>query len=347
MKDSVFSLFVQIIEEWGLSSLFKVTKNPMEITCVNGNKIIFKGLDDPEKVKSINGITTVWIEESSELKKEDLQQLQLRVRGKHLKNPVEFIQTFNPINEHHWLKKMYFDQDQPNTQILKTTYLDNPFLDDGYIQTLENLKHQDETYYGIYALGLWGSLENLIYKNYVIESITIKDEDFDYLFYGMDYGFNDPTALVKVGILNDEIYILDELYKKELTNADLIKLMKEVEISKSIVITADSSEPARTTDIQREGYKIKGAKKGPGSIKHGIDFIKTRKIHIAPHCVNFTKEIQAYSYKKNKAGDVTEEPLANGNDHILDALRYALEDFRKARLPQGRARTLTKGMLGL
>src|SRR5690606_29369327 len=197
----------------------------------------------------------------SELNREDLKQLQLRVRGKNLKNPVEFIQTFNPISEHHWLKKDFFDKGQPDTQIIKTTYLDNPFLDDGYIRSLENLKEQDETYYNIYALGMWGSLGNLVYKNYQIEPTPYLEEEFDHIFMGSDFGFQDPTTLIKVGIKNDEIYILDELYRKHYTNTDWIKLLKEENISTKVWITADSSEPARIKDIQRAGFKIKSAKK--------------------------------------------------------------------------------------
>lgn len=345
LKDSVFDLFVSTIEAWGLSKLFKITKNPMEITCVNGNKIIFKGLDDPEKIKSISGVTSVWVEEASELTREDFQQLNLRIRGKNLRNYVQYLITFNPISETHWLKKDFFDRKQPSTTIIKTTYLDNPFLDDSYINSLENLKNMDHQYYRIYALGEWGSLGNLVYSNYSIEDIPLDLDYYDEIYNGIDFGWNDPTAFVKVGVKDGNIYILDELYRRELTNPEVIELLKDKLTPKEWII-GDSSEPDRIREFQRAGYRMSGAKKGKNSIRHGIDFIRSKKVYIHPNCINFINEIQSYKYKEDKNGQVFEDPV-DFNNHLLDALRYALENLRKLAGSRKPGRQITKSMLGL
>lgn len=345
LKDSVYAKFVEIIEEWGLSKLFHITKAPLEITCLNGNKIIFKGLDDPEKIKSITGITNIFIEEASELNPDDFQQLQLRIRGKQLKN-VQFLLCFNPISEHSWLKKRFFDNDEPNTSIYHTTYLDNPFLDDAYISNLEHLKQVDENYYNIYALGHWGVLGNIIFKHWSAENLDeYEDEYFDSITYGEDFGWNDPTALLKVGRKDDTIYVLDELYEQHLTNTDLIKKMKRI-VNKSYMVYGDSSEPARIKDIQRAGFKIKSVKKGKGSILGGIDFIKSHNLVINTRCTSLLKELQSYKWKENKSGEAKDEPV-DFNNHAIDALRYALEAERLSMRPKNKARPVTKGMLGI
>lgn len=346
LRDSVYAELKRVIDDWGIEKLTVSTVSPLSIKFLNGSEIIFRGIDDKEKIKSISGITSVWIEEASELTKEDYNQLQLRVRGKRLKWKVEFIITFNPISEHSWLKKMFFDEEQPNTTVLKTTYLDNPFLDDNYIQTLENLKRIDENYYNIYALGHWGSLGNLIFKHWITDNLDeYEDSYFDDITYAVDYGWNDETALLKVGRKGDTIYVLDELYEQHLTNTDLIKKMHRT-VNKDYMIYADSAEPARTRDIQREGFKIKSVKKGKDSIRHGIDFIKSHNLVVNTKCTNLIKELQTYKWKEDKDGNTKDEPVDFMN-HAIDALRYALENERLARRPKNKAKTITKGMLGI
>lgn len=155
IRNSTFSLLRGTISEWGLTKLFKVNKSDMDIFCNNGNQIIFAGLDDVEKLKSIHGVTGMWIEEASELIQEDFQQLDLRLRG-HTNNYKQIIISFNPISITHWLKKVFFDQRKDNSTVIHTTYKDNAFIDEEYKKTLESLKEQDPYYYSVYALGEWG-----------------------------------------------------------------------------------------------------------------------------------------------------------------------------------------------
>ena len=171
LRESARAEIIGAIEDMGFAKLFKYSTAPtgeMTITCKNnGNKIIFRGLDNKEKLKSIKGITGLWLEEASEFTLDDFTQLDLRLRGK-LKNYKQIVLSFNPITSKHWLKKRFFDTKDKDATVLHTTYLDNRYLDDKYIEVLENLKHTNNTYYQIYALGKWGVLKGLIYTDYTI-----------------------------------------------------------------------------------------------------------------------------------------------------------------------------------
>lgn len=164
-RDSTYALFRQVISKWGLDSLFRCTDSDMRITCVNGNSVIFKGLDNPEKLKSVTfrkgEATDIWIEEASEIKEADFNQLDVRLRGKG--SHKQIVLTFNPISALHWLKKRFFDNPDPRAAVLKTTYRDNRFLDDAYRQTLESFRDTDPYYYAVYCLGEWGVLGSTIF----------------------------------------------------------------------------------------------------------------------------------------------------------------------------------------
>jgi len=341
LRFSVFSLFQDMIAQWQLTPLFKINKSDMTITCVNGNQIIFAGLDDVEKLKSIAGITGIWIEEASELEQKDFQQLDLRLRGstKHYK---QIILSFNPISALHWLKKVFFDFKKENATIVKSTYKDNKFIDPEYVKVLEDLKNQDATYYKIYALGEWGVLGNLVYTNYVIEDIPTDENHYSSIYYGLDFGYNDPSALVKIGWKDNEIYILDEIYERHLTNTELIKECQN-RVNKRFLIIADSAEPDRIEEFKKAGFRIQPCTKGKDSVRFGIDWIKRHKIHIHPSCVNTIKEIQTYKYREDKDGNVLDEPV-DVNNHAMDALRYATEALRNERPSSPEALLLVRGM---
>lgn len=325
-RHSTFALIVGIISSWKVTALFKINKSDMEILCEgNGNQIIFTGLDDVEKLKSIAGITDIWVEEASEITQEDFQQLDLRLRGK-TPWPLQITMTFNPISALSWLKSFFFDIPKENCIVHKSTYKDNRFLDDEYKKVIEDLKNQDHTYYQIYGLGEWGVLGNLVFHNYVFEDIPYKEQDFDAVYQGLDFGFNHPSALVRVGFKDEELYVFDELYEKGLTNAELIQEVGRM-IDKRKQITADSAEPARIKEFRQAGYNVVPSVKGTGSVKDGIDWLKRHKIHISKKCPNLLAEMQQYSYKKDKNDNVLDEPIEFKDDAIA-ALRYAIEPIR-------------------
>jgi phage terminase large subunit len=324
-RHSTFALIMAILRSWKVLGLFKVNKSDMEIGCLNGNQVIFTGLDDVEKLKSIAGITDIWVEEASEITQEDFQQLDLRLRGK-TQWPLQITMTFNPVSALSWLKSFFFDAPKENCVIHKSTYKDNRFLDDEYKKVIEDLKNQDYTYYQIYGLGEWGVLGNLVFHNYVFEDIPYKEQDFDAVYQGLDFGFNHPSALVRVGMKDDELYVFDELYETGLTNAELIREIAKL-TDKRKQITADSAEPARIKEFRQAGFNVVPSVKGAGSVKDGIDWLKRHKIHISKNCPNILAEMQQYSYKKDKDGNVLDEPIEFKDDAIA-ALRYAIEPLR-------------------
>ena len=164
-RDSTYALFRQVISKWGLSELFSCKDSDLRISCANGNSVIFKGLDDTEKLKSITfpkgELTDIWIEEASEVLEEDFNQLDVRLRGKGAHK--QMVLTFNPVSVLHWLKLRFFDRKDPRALVLKSTYKDNQFLDEDYKRTLEGYKDTDPYYYSVYCLGEWGVLGQTIF----------------------------------------------------------------------------------------------------------------------------------------------------------------------------------------
>lgn len=322
IKNSVFLLLTDIIKSNDLGAFFTINKTEMSIQCANGARIITSGLDDVEKLKSVAGINRIWIEEASEISEQDFNQLDLRLRGKNNVG-YQLTLTFNPISELHWIKRLFFDVGVADSFILKTTYLDNSHLDDKYIEALERLKDQDYQYYRIYCLGDWGSLGNLIFTNW--EKADLADNNFDNFFNGGDWGFaDDPFAAVRVhhDKMRKTIYITDEIYQTGLHNDESAELVKAMIGSE--MITMDSAEPKSIADYKRLGVKSKGAKKGQGSVEHGIKWLQGCKIVVDERCINTIKELTSYKWREDKNGNVIAKPV-DMNNHIIDALRYALE----------------------
>lgn len=324
IRNSVFRLMVEMINEMELHSLFRVNKTEMTITSATGSSIITSGLDDVEKLKSVANINRIWIEEASEITEQDFNQLDLRMRGQS-KIGYQMTLTFNPISETHWLKKKFFDVGMDSSYILKTTYLDNRFLDEQYINTLKELERQDEQYYRIYALGEWGTVGNMIYSNWRKEDLSIIKESFDNIYNGLDFGFaDDPTAYIRLHLDNKrkKIYIVDEFARNGLHIDQIATKLNS--IMPNEMVTCDSSEPRSIADLRRHGIKASGAKKGAGSVEHGIRWIQGYEIIVDNKCTNTIKELSSYKWKEDKDGQTIPKP-EDKNNHLLDALRYALE----------------------
>lgn len=324
IRNSVFRLLAQMINDANLEQYFKINKTEMTITCATGSSLITSGLDDVEKLKSVANINRIWIEEASEVSESDFNQLDLRLRGQS-KVGYQMTATFNPISETHWLKRSFFDIGRPDSFVLKTTYKDNKFLDDKYIGTLLELEKQDYQYFRIYALGEWGSVGNIIYSNWEKQDLSDMKYVFDNTFNGLDFGFaDDATAFVRVHLDNKRktIYIIDEFALRGLFIDDIAKELNE-RIGTEY-ITCDSSEPRSIADLKRNNIKALPAKKGPGSIEHGIKWLQGHKIVVDESCTETIKELSTYKYKEDKDGNVIAKPV-DANNHLLDALRYALE----------------------
>jgi phage terminase large subunit len=325
-RHSTFDLLLSIITEWHMLSLFKVYLSEISLICkANKNEILFVGLDDVEKLKSMHGITSIWVEEASEITEAEFNQLDLRIRGvtKHKK---QIILTLNPITVNHWIKKRFFDRKEESCITHHSTYKDNLALDSDTIRRLESIT--DPYFRTVYVLGEWGVFGNAVFSNYVIDEFNYDDSSLENSSVGIDFGFVHASALIRVGFLNDELYIFDELFGKGWTNPDFIAYIKEKYGSDSCYwhIIADGAEPDRIMEFERAGFiDIRKAKKGAGSVRFGIDFLCSRKIHIhATKCPNMAREIASFKRREDKEGAVL-DAFVDINDDCIAALRYAVE----------------------
>lgn len=330
IHDSTYAELKEVIELNKATKAIKINQTLKRFECKNGNICIMKGLDDPEKIKSIKGITKIWIEEATEFSENDIKQLMLRLRGKGEKK--QFYLTFNPIDANHFIKKYFFDIKRDDTTIKHTTYRDNKFIDEDYKKELENYENTDHYFYMVYCLGEWG----VISKAKVFHNIKIWDYDWKALDnerWGMDFGFIHASTLMGSVEHENQLYLLPELYHKGLTNSEWLKKVDNYEhYDRKKYIVADSAEPARIKDFKNSGYLIKGAKKGTGSLRDGILYLanfETINIH-KTFCPNASIEFQNFKRRELKDGTITEE-FVEINDDTIAAIRYSREDLIKRR----------------
>jgi len=331
IKKSVWTLMKNLISLWGLSKQFHLNQTDRTMTYKpTGSQFMFSGLDDAEKLKSIEGVTSIWVEEATELIQEDFEQLDLRLRG-DFGCIKQIILTFNPISDQHWIKKIFFDDPIEGVFTLHTTYLDNSFIDDEYKMVMENKKKSNPRYYGIYALGKWGTAEGLIFNN--VTQRLIKEAEIQGLecYQGLDFGYtNDPTAFSQSYIddINKKIYVYDGFYQKGMTNKVIADEIKKMLAHKHIT-TADSSEPKSIDYIKGKNVRLVGALKGADSINTGIDFLLEYEIIVNAHLVEFMTEFDNYSWGVDKkTNKPTNKPIDDFN-HFIDSFRYAVERLFK------------------
>jgi len=322
LKHSVYDLIKYIINDWGMNDLFKFSRSDLTIICkINNNEILFTGLDDVEKQKSIFGITDIWVEEASEITEVDFDQLCLRLRGIS-PYPMQIIITFNPISTYHWIKKRFWDKKE-KAFIHESTYLDNKFLDARTKSWLEDIK--DPYFKSVYVKGDWGVFGNVVFTNWIVEDFNYTEEDLENFSVGMDFGFGHASTMILLGYRDQDIYILDELYGKGWTNADFIQAAEETFINLNYwSISADAAEPDRILEWQRKGYNVHAVKKGKNSLNYGIDYLCQHRIYIHPRCVNTIKEFQSFKRREDKDGNVIDK-FVELNDDCIAAIRYGTE----------------------
>ncbi|KEI18271.1 PBSX family phage terminase large subunit [Clostridium haemolyticum] len=342
-KDSTYAQLKWAIHQLKVSHLWQCKKSPMEIIYKpTGQKILFRGLDDPMSITSITVevgyLCFCWFEEAYQVTNEDdFNKVDMSIRGELPPGLFKQITlSFNPWNEKHWLKKRFFDVKDDDILAMTTNYKCNEFLGKDDIKIFEKMKKTSPRRYAIEGLGEWGIAEGVIYDNWV-------EKEFDYREIakrpgviptnGLDFGYKaDPTAFIclLVDKENKEIYIYDEHYEKGMLNNQIADMIKYKGFAKESII-ADSAEPKSIEEIRRAGIsRIKEARKGKDSIINGIQHILQYKIYIHPKCQNTQVELYNYVWDSNKEGKQLNKPIDDYN-HLLDAFRYAMEALQNER----------------
>lgn len=356
LKDSCFTELKWAVHRLKVDAWWEFKESPLEATYKpTGQKIYFRGLDDPLKVTSITVDVGVlcwaWLEEAYEVMNEDdFNILDESIRGGVPEGSGLFKQwtiTFNPWNEHHFLKKRFFDApSDPDILAITTNYMCNEWLDAADIKVFEDMKKRNPRRYAVAGLGGWGIVDGLVYENWKEQTFTpISRKEYEDMepgerpehpvfkdeltsCFGLDFGYtNDPSTLF-CGLLDQkakQLFVFDEMYEKGLSNKRIAENIKDMGYGKER-ITADSAEPKSIDELKSLGLRVKGAMKGKDSIKNGIQWIQDLEIIIHPRCVNFITEISNYTWDKDKFGTKLNVPIDDFN-HLMDAMRYALEKY--------------------
>ena len=338
LRDSCYAQLKWAIHRLKVDNFFKCSTSPLEITYKpTGQKILFRGLDDPLKVTSITvevgSLCRLWIEEAYEITSEDaFDRLDESIRGQLPKGMYhQVVLTFNPWSDRHWLKKRFFDEPSKNVLAMTTNYMCNEFLSEADLVLFEEMKKNPRRYRTA-GLGEWGIVEGLVYENWEervfdVHEISIRPSVRS--AFGLDFGYVNDASTLFCGLVDTvarEIYVFDEMYEKGMSNEDIRSKVSEMGYSKER-IKADSAEPKSIAYLRKAGLtRIRAAKKGPDSIRAGISIIQDYKIIIHPRCVNFITEISNYTWDKDKFDNAINKPIDDFN-HLMDAMRYAMEDF--------------------
>lgn len=338
LRDSCFAQLKWAMRRLHVEKYFKCSVSPLEITYIpTGQKILFRGLDDPLKVTSITVdsgcLCRLWIEEAYEITKEDdFNRLDESIRGQLPEGMYhQVVLTFNPWSDRHWLKKRFFDTPNPNVLAMTTNYRCNEFLSKSDLVLFEDMKKNPRRY-AVAGEGDWGVVDGLVYENWkeqVFDTSEITRRATVKSAFGLDFGYtNDPSAFIclLVDETAREIYVFDEMYQKGMSNDDIGEELVRRGYSKER-IRADSAEPKSIAYLRKKYLRrIRAAKKGPDSIMAGVTLIQDYTIIIHPSCVNFITEISNYTWATDKFDNKINKPVDDFN-HLMDAMRYAMEDF--------------------
>lgn len=336
LKDSCFAQLKWAMRRLGVEQWFKCTECPLEITYrPTGQKILFRGLDDPLKVTSVTvdvgALCFLWIEEAYEVMSEDdFDRLDESIRGilpDGLYHQVTL--TLNPWSDRHWIKKRFFDTPSSNVLAMTTNYMCNEFLGDSDLALFEEMKKNPKRY-KVAGLGEWGAVDGLVYENWKEQAFTIDEVrrlPGAKAIFGLDFGYTtDPTAFF-CGIVDKNerrLYVFDELYERGLTNRAIADKVQRLGYAKETII-ADCAEPKSIAELREFGLpRVRASKKGADSILNGVQRIQDYEIIVHPRCVNFLTEISQYQWEKDRFGKYTGKP-EDDNNHLMDAMRYAFE----------------------
>jgi phage terminase large subunit len=356
-KESTWAAFLSSLREMGLRNNidYRLKTSKYEIIFNNGSRIIFKGTDDPEDLKGLEGIDVVWLEEATAIDFNIWQELKTRLRGKakmmtngkRRRKFNQFYVTFNPESEEHWLKDEFFtfDENTPHRtlggirrdliSVTHSTFMDNHFVDsEEYFEQMRSMEKTDPTQFRVKAYGEWGRFGEAIYENFRIEQFNVRAESSKYranVWYGLDFGHTeDPTALVGAIVNNNEkkIYIFDSVYFPKIRDEDLASKIKTSHV-RNYPVFGDCHSQHRIDELNYQGATnvVPGFK---GNKMNRVTKLKEFEIIILPKCREFIKEIDNYQWKRDKkTGKKITDKLPDGNDHLLDALSYAITPMMK------------------
>jgi len=337
--DSTYAQLRWAIRRLGVEHLWRAAREPLELTYTpTGQRILFRGMDNVEKLASTTVeqgyLCWVWLEEAFEITRQaDFDKLDLSVPRGELPLPLfkQTTVTFNPWNENHWLKSRFFDQPDEQVLAITTDYRCNEFLDDTDRALYERMRTENPRRYAVAGLGEWGHSEGLVFENWSVEDFSFGDlrrEGVRHIF-GLDYGYtNDPTAFIAAAVDEDQkrLYIYDEHYEKRMLNEAIAAMIREKGYHKER-IRADSAEPKSNDDLRRLGItRLQAADKGRDSVAAGIARLQEYRILVHPRCVHTAAELAAYTWQEDGRQGVYCNRPCDRDNHLMDALRYAMED---------------------
>ena len=349
LKLTCLPLIISLLQEYGIWDQCSFNQSVPITIRYRSNQFVFLSIDDPEKIKSTEWHYE-WIEEANELDFQDFVTLKTRLSGPAYKCEYhsrrgggenceqcehnQIFLSYNPMDEGDYLNTKL--QDERSIEYIHSTYKDNPTLSDEYIRLLEDLEQQDEASFKIFAKGEYSKVQGIIYQPYTIIHPENWPEHFDEVIYGLDFGFNNPTALLEIGIKDfRKLYLRQRLYKSGLNNSKLIIELESLVSDKSNPIYADAEDPNRIDEIHNEGFNIHPADKGQDSVIAGIQFVKSFSLFSRSDNTDLHKERGIYKFRTDKNGKVLDEPVKFMN-HLMDAKRYAIYTHFRGKVKGGR-----------
>ncbi|MBS1562567.1 MAG: PBSX family phage terminase large subunit [Bacteroidetes bacterium] len=315
LRMTAMKTVIDLLQEYGLYE--KKNHNMTDRTYRHGsNVLVFTSIDDPEKMKSAEW-THVWMEEANEFTYEDFMSLKLRMSAKRVDGQQNRMYlSYNPTDMYGWIpEKIETDE---NVDVIHSTYKDNGFLTPEYVKTLTDLEERDPEYYAVYTLGVYAKRTSTIYTRWSVVPTLMSEYTAE--VFGVDFGFNNPMSLTRVRFSARGIALKQEVYQSGLTTGDLIQIMREIPDLKKQPVYCDSAEPDRIEELFRAGFNAFPADK---DVENGIDYIKRRDIFITEDSPDIIKEIKAYKWQVDRAGNPTDKPL-KFMDHAMDSMRYAV-----------------------
>ena len=345
LRNSCFALFKEILDKWKLTPHIKIKETDMSLTFPNGSQIIMSGLDEETKLLSLTNISVIWVEEAFEVERHKVEQLNLRMRG--IAANQQLLLSWNPISKNSWLYNFTVEQPPESSVFIHSTFRDNPFLNQEYVSSLEELYTRNPAKARVFCDGEWGvDAEGLVIQNW-------KRQEFDPMELasigyehraGMDLGWLDPSAIIDTlyDRENKTIYVFNEFYKSGCQLSDLASAIGNMNLKKTKVYV-DAAEPRTIQFFKQEGINAVPCSKGKDSVKAGLMFLQDSLIIVHPSCTNFITELENFSYIKSKVTGEYTEDTTHEFSHAIDACRYAYSDI----YTNTKMKTINKAALSL